>query len=168
MKDGVKIRPWKPEDAGMLAKICNNKKIWLNVRDHFPHPYTVGNAVEWIAFTLSHTPVQNLAITYNGAVAGSIGVVPKGDVYRKSIEIGYFIGEEYWGKGIATEAVALLLGYIKAHFDVIRVFAEVFDFNTASMKVLEKNGFHLEGIRQRAVVKNNVVLDDCVWVKLLE
>jgi ribosomal-protein-alanine N-acetyltransferase len=168
VKDRVQIRPWKPEDAGALAAISNNKKIWLNVRDRFPHPYTVGNAVEWIALTLSQKPIQNMAITFNGKIAGSIGVVPKDDVYRKSIEIGYFIGEDYWGNGIASAAVSLLIGYIKSHFNVIRIYAEVFNHNTASMKVLEKNGFHLEGIRKKAVVKNNIVLDDHVWVKFIE
>ena len=168
MKDGVEIRPWKPEDAGALAAICNNRKIWLNVRDRFPHPYTVGNAVEWIQFTKSQKPVQNMAIIWNGKIAGSIGVMPKDDVYRKSIEIGYFVAEEFWGNGIASRAVSLLLGYIKRNFDVVRIYAEVFNYNAASMRVLEKNGFHLEGIRERAVVKNNVILDDHVWVKFID
>lgn len=168
MKNGVQIRPWKPEDASALASICNNRKIWLNVRDRFPHPYTVANAIEWITFTIRQKPIQNMAIIYNGKVAGSIGVMPKDDVYRKSIEIGYFIAEEMWGKGIASAAVALLLNYIKKHFDVIRIYAEVFDHNIPSMKVLEKNGFHLEGVRERAVVKDNVIMDDHVWVKFVD
>jgi ribosomal-protein-alanine N-acetyltransferase len=168
MADGVEIRPWKPEDAGVLAMICNNKKIWLNVRDRFPHPYTVADAVEWVSYTLNQKPIQNMAITWNGRVTGSIGVMPKDDVYRKNIEIGYFIGESYWGKGIATAAVGLLLEYIEKHFDVIRIYAEVFNHNAASMRVLEKNGFHLEGIRERAVIKNNVVLDDYIWVKFMD
>jgi len=167
MNSMVQIRPWKPEDAAPLAAICNNKKIWLNVRDTFPHPYTIGNAVEWIAFTLSQQPVTNMAVIYNGYIAGSIGVMTKEDVYRKSIEIGYFLGEQYWGKGIATIAVAQLLEFIKSNFNVIRIYAEVFGHNKASMKVLEKNGFHLEGIRKKAVIKNNVIMDDYVWVKFL-
>ena len=167
MRDGVQIRPWKSEDAGMLATICNNKKIWLNVRDRFPYPYTVGNAIEWITFTLSQKPIQNMAITLNGKIVGSIGVTPKDDVYRKSIEVGYFVGEDYWGNGIASAAVSLIIAYIKNHFDVIRIYAEVFDHNAASMKVLEKNGFHLEGIREKSVIKNNVVMDDHIWVKFI-
>lgn len=168
MRNEVQIRPWKPEDAAPLAAICNNKKIWLNVRDTFPYPYTVANAVEWIAFTLSQKPIRNMAVIYNDNIAGSIGVMTKEDVYRKSIEIGYFIGEPYWGKGIATTAVGLLVEYIKSNFDVIRMYAEVFSHNNASMKVLEKNGFHLEGIREKAVIKNNVIMDDYVWVRFLE
>ena len=168
MNSDIEIRPWKTEDAGLLATICNNKKIWLNVRDRFPHPYTVANAVEWIAFAMNEKPIKSMAIIYIGNIAGSIGVVEKEDVYRKSIEIGYFLGEKFWGKGIATKAVALLLDYIKNNFDVIRIYAEVFGHNTASMKVLEKNGFHLEGVRKKAVIKNNVIIDDYVWVKFLE
>lgn len=167
MINHVFLRPWKPEDAGALASICNNKKIWLNVRDRFPHPYTVKDAVEWIAFTSSQKPVQNFAILYKDHVAGSIGITLKEDIYRKTIEIGYFIGEAFWGKGIATQAVAHLLNYIGHHFDVVRVSAEVFEHNNASMKVLEKNGFHLECIRKKAVVKNNQVMDDYVWVKIM-
>ncbi|HET9826384.1 MAG TPA: GNAT family protein, partial [Chitinophagaceae bacterium] len=78
------------------------------------------------------------------------------------------IGEEYWGKGIATEAIRQLVEYIQKKFDVVRVYAEVFAYNKASMKVLEKNGFYLECIRKKAAIKNNVILDDYVWVKLLE
>ena len=109
-----------------------------------------------------------MAVVYNGNIAGSIGVMEKEDVYRKSIEIGYFLGERYWGKGIATTAVGLLVEYIKNNFDVIRIYAEVFSHNAASMKVLEKNGFHLEGVRKKAVIKNNVLMDDFVWVKFIE
>ena len=106
-----------------------------------------------------------MAITLNGKITGSVGVTPKEDVYRKSIEVGYFVAEEYWGNGIATAAVSLIIDYIKSHFDIVRIYAEVFGHNTASMKVLEKNGFHLEGIREKAVVKNNLIMDDYVWVK---
>ncbi len=162
----VHLRPWKPEDAGALAAICNSRKIWINVRDNFPHPYTITNAVSWIAFNKDKQPVDNFAIIYDFQLAGSIGIITKDDIYRKSIEIGYFIGEHFWGKGIATEAVGQLLQYISSHFDAIRIYAEVFDNNKASMRVLEKNGFHLESIRKKAVIKNNVVQDDYVWVKL--
>ena len=140
----------------------------MNVRDRFPHPYTVKDAIEWISFTLSQKPLQNFAVMYKGEVAGSIGITPKDDIYRKTIEIGYFIGEPFWGRGIATEAVAHVLNYISREFDVIRIFAEVFENNKASMRVLEKNSFRLESIRQKSVIKNNVVMDDFVWVKIVE
>ncbi len=168
MNSKIQIRPWKKEDAQQLASIANNKKIWQNVRDHFPHPYTNKNALDWIAHTQQQKPILNMAITVDGEIAGSIGILLKEDVYRKSLEIGYFVGEDYWGKGIATVAVSLLLDYITKHFDVVRIYAEVFEHNRASMKILEKNGFHLEGIREKSVIKNNVLMNDQVWVKFLE
>ncbi len=167
MISSVHIRPWKPEDAGILAAICNNKNIWLHVRDSFPYPYTIADAIQWIGFNLSKKPIENFAITYRGQLVGSIGVIFKEDIYRKTIEIGYFVGEAYWGKGIASQAVGILLQHIQENFDVVRIFAKVFEHNIASMKVLERNGFQLESIRKKAVVKNNVVMDDWVWVKLV-
>ena len=163
----VKLRPWRKEDAGQLAAIANNKKIWLNVRDRFPHPYTVTDALQWIAFFTNQNPPQNFAIEYNQQVAGSIGILIKEDVYRKSIETGYFIGEPFWSKGIATQAVGLLMDHIKKVYDPIRVWAEVFEHNIASMRVLEKNGFALESIRMKSVFKNHQILNDHVWVKLV-
>lgn len=168
MASDVSIRQWKKEDCGALAAIANNKNIWINVRDRFPHPYTIKDALNWIEFTSQQKPVQSLAVCYRGAVAGSIGVTIRDDVYRKSIEVGYFIGEAYWGLGIATKAVELMTNLIREHFDVVRVYAEVFEHNTASMRVLEKNGFHLEGIRKKAVIKNNVIMDDHVWVRFFD
>jgi [ribosomal protein S5]-alanine N-acetyltransferase len=167
MEQKIHLRRYKIEDAAQLALIANNKKIWINLRDQFPHPYTVHDAIQWINHTSTQNPAVNMAIIIGGKVAGGIGVVPKNDVYRKTMEIGYFLGEAYWGKGIATKAVALLLDYIQQHFNVVRLYAEVFEHNAASMRVLEKNGFHLESIRQKSVIKNNIIMNDHVWVKLL-
>jgi [ribosomal protein S5]-alanine N-acetyltransferase len=162
----ISLRPWQREDAQALAAIANDRNIFNNLRDHLPHPYTVMDALQWIAHCKGQNPIINFAVTYNGKVAGSIGCVPKTDVYRKSIEIGYFIGEQFKGQGIATEAVRILLEYIQHHFDVVRIYAEVFAYNKASMRVLQKNGFYLESIRKRSVIKNNVLMDDYIWVKL--
>ncbi len=161
------LRPWRKEDAQPLASIANNRKIWLNVRDRFPHPYTVMDALQWIQLQADEKPVQHFCIVYHDKVAGSIGVVLKDDVYRRTIEIGYFIGEAFWGKGIATESVRLMIEYIQKQYEVIRIFAEVFEHNKASMTVLRKNGFYLEGIRKKAVIKDGVIMDDYVWVKLI-
>ncbi|MEP6846128.1 MAG: GNAT family N-acetyltransferase [Panacibacter sp.] len=163
----ISLRPWQREDAQALAAIANNRNIFNNLRDHLPHPYTVMDALQWVAHCKDQNPVINFAVIYNGKVAGSIGCVPKTDVYRKSMEIGYFIGEQFKGLGIATEAVRILLEYIAHRFDVVRIYAEVFSHNKASMRVLRKNGFYLEGIRRKSVIKNNLVMDDYIWVKLL-
>ncbi|HRH49595.1 MAG TPA: GNAT family N-acetyltransferase [Panacibacter sp.] len=161
------LRPWQREDAASLVAVANNRNVWNNVRDHLPHPYTLSDARQWIAHCKEQEPPVSFAIIYDGKVAGSIGCVPQKDVYRRTIEIGYFIGEQFWGKGIATESVRILLDYIETRFDVVRIYAEVFSFNKASMKVLQKNGFYLESIRRKAAIKNDQIIDDYVWVKLL-
>ncbi len=163
----VCIRPWLQTDLEPLLLLANNKKITDNLRDFFPHPYTKADAEEWLSFNTGVNPVTNFVIEADGYFAGAIGVMPKTDVYRKSIEIGYWLGEPYWGKGIVSNAIHLMLQKIWRDYPhVNRVYAEVFEHNKASMRVLEKNGFHLESIRKQAVIKNNMLLDDYVWVLL--
>jgi len=165
----VVLREWKKSDAAALAKIANNKKIWDNVRDRLPFPYTKKDAKEWLTLVKKQKePATTFCVEADGELAGSIGITLKEDVFRKTAEIGYFVGEEYWGKGIATEAIRQMVDYTQKKFDIIRIYAEVFEFNKASMKALEKNGFYLECIRRKAAIKNNVIVDDYVWVKLFE
>ena len=164
----VVLREWKKSDSTALAKIANNKKIWDNVRNRLPYPYTEQDAKEWLALVKKQKIVTTFCIEADGELAGSIGFTLKEDVYRKSAEIGYFIGENFWGQGIATEAIRQLVGYIEENFDLVRIYAEVFEHNKASMKVLEKNGFYLESIRKKAAIKNNIVINDFVWVKIIE
>ena len=161
------LRPWQKQDAQELAAVANNRNIWNNVRDALPNPYTVMDALQWISHVNSQSPVINFAIVCDGSAVGSIGCQPKEDVSRKNIEIGYFVGELYWGKGIATEAVKHLLDFIATRMDVVRIEAHVFEQNKTSMKVLQKNGFYLEAIHHKAVIKNNEIMDDYVWVKRL-
>jgi RimJ/RimL family protein N-acetyltransferase len=164
----VILREWKKSDASALARIANNKNIWDNVRDRLPNPYTKKDAKEWLALVKKQKTVTTFCIESDGELVGSIGITLRDDVYRKTAEIGYFIGEEFWGKGIATEAIGQMLLHVRKNFDIVRIFAEVFEYNKASMKALEKNGFYLECIRKKGAIKNNVILDDYVWVKLLE
>ena len=168
MTPEVFLRPWKKEDARQLALIANNKNVWNNLRNTIPYPYTFNDAEKWIAQCNTQKPVLNFAVIYNAALTGSIGCVPKTVVYSKSMVIGYFIGEQYWDLGIAAQAVRILLGYIQKQFNVVRVYAEVYAHNKASMQVLHNNGFYLEGIRRKSAFKNQVLLDDYVWVKILE
>ncbi|HEY2722425.1 MAG TPA: GNAT family N-acetyltransferase [Chitinophagaceae bacterium] len=164
----VILREWKKSDAENLARIANNRKIWDNVRDQLPHPYTKKDAKKWLAKVKKQERVTTFCIETENKMAGSIGFTVRDDVYRKTAEIGYFIDEQYWGKSIATEAIGQLIDYIQKNFDVVRIYAEVFEYNKASMKVLEKNGFYLECIRKKGAVKNGIIIDDYVWVKLLE
>lgn len=163
----IVLRQWKKTDVQGLVKIANNKKVWDNVRDRLPHPYTESDAKEWLALVKKQATLTTFCIEVDGEVAGSIGITLFDDVYSKVIEIGYFVGEDWWGKGIATEAVKQLLAYIEKNFDAVRIFAGAFEHNTGSMRVLEKNGFHLESIRKKGVVKNGIVMDEHIYVKLL-
>lgn len=132
-----------------------------------PHPYTLPHADEFIAYCIAQKPPQVLAITADDAIAGCIGLEMQTDVSRWSAELGYWIGEPFWNKGIATEAVKLMLEYTSQNFPMlVRIYAGVFENNTASMRVLEKCGFHLECILRKAVVKNNIISDCYLWVKL--
>ncbi len=161
----IQLRPWLRQDAQQLAAIANNKNIWNNVRDSFPSPYTVMDALQWISKEAGSQTLTNFAVLYQGSVAGSMGIILNEDVYRNTVEIGYFIGEPFWGKGIATAAVNSLCSYVEQRFKPTRIMARIYAHNKASMKVLEKNGFELESVQRKAAIKNGVVLDVYVWVK---
>lgn len=161
----VLFRSWKPGDAPALAAVADNKKIWDMLRNRFPHPYTLKAAEDWISFCNSGTQTEHFCIEYNGQVCGGIGFIPGTDIDRLSAEMGYFIGEPFWGKGIATRAVSQFVPYLFEQFSFKRVFSIVFANNPASMKVLQKNGFTLEQIRKRSVFKNGILMDDYVWVR---
>ncbi|HRE37309.1 MAG TPA: GNAT family N-acetyltransferase [Chitinophagaceae bacterium] len=160
------IRQWKNEDLQELVSQANNINVWNNLRNYFPHPYTEEHGKAWLEKVVDALPAINMAIEADGKLAGGIGLILNGDVYIKSAEIGYWLGEQYWGKGIATEAVRQMTEYAFYYFDLVRLYAEVFETNKTSMRVLEKNGYYLEGVRRKAVFKNNVLMDDYIWVKL--
>ena len=100
-----RLRPWKEGDEESLVRHANNRAIWRNLRDLFPHPYTLADARHWIQIANPSLKTTNFAIVVDGAAVGGIGLVLKDDVFRRSAEIGYWLGEEYWGRGIVSEAV---------------------------------------------------------------
>jgi RimJ/RimL family protein N-acetyltransferase len=164
----VILREWQKGDIETLVLLANNKKIADKMRDIFPSPYTRKDAEEWISLNLDRKPATNFAVKVNEKLAGGCGIKIKDDVYKCSGEIGYWIGEPFWGKGIATIAISLLMDKIISEFPFfVRIYAEIFENNKASMRVLEKNGFHLESIRIRSVIKNNIIMNDHVWVKII-
>lgn len=163
----VSLKPWQMQDAQQLTRIANNKNIWNNVLDNFPNPYTVTDALQWISKENTVSPISKFAIVYHQTIVGSIGMHFNEDVYKNTIELGYFVDEQFWGKGICTEAIKILVLHIQQNALANRIFARVFHHNTASMKALQKSGFFLEGIQQKAAIKNNVLCDVFVWVKLL-
>lgn len=153
------VRSWRPEDAPSLASHANDREIWRNLRDAFPHPYTLADANRYIASAIAARPETRLAIEADGEAVGSIGWVLHDDVERTSAEIGYFLGRTYWGRGIMSEALrAVTLHAIRAH-SLTRVYALPFAWNGASCRVLEKAGFALEGRLRRSAVKDGRVID---------
>lgn len=162
----VLIRQWNNDDLDNLVLYANNINVWNNLRNYFPHPYTEEQGKGWLEKNIGVEPVLNFAIDLDGVAIGGIGIILNSDVYVMSAEIGYWIGEPFWGLGIATEAVRQMIEYIFYYFDIVRVYAEVFEHNKSSMRVLEKNGFYLEGVRRKAVLKNAILMDDYIWVKI--
>lgn len=141
--------------------LCNNKKLWDNLRDIMPYPYHKKDAEIFVnQVCAKENPQQTFAIQYKDNLVGCIGLVKQTDVYRLNGEIGYWIGEHYWNKGIATEAIKLACYYGFEYLDLIRVYASVFDFNIASKKALEKAGFTLEAVFEKAVIKNGKIYDE--------
>jgi len=139
--------------------LCDNRKIWLNLRDAFPHPYTSHDAREFIRSVRNRAPETTFAIAVNGEAVGSVGFVLRHDVERVSAEIGYWIAEPFWGRGIATAALAALTEHAIAAHSLTRVYALPFAWNTASCRVLEKAGYQLEARLRRSAIKNGVITE---------
>ncbi|WP_224490317.1 GNAT family N-acetyltransferase [Robertkochia flava] len=159
----IHIRPFKRSDIGSLAKHANNPKIARFLSDQFTYPYSEEDAAAFIEQALSRNPLRSFAITINNEVIGGIGIHPQEDIHRKNAEIGYWVAEPYWGKGIMTKAISWMLEYGFATFDIERIFAKTFFENQASQKVLLKNGFKKEAHFKKTVFKNGVLHDEFVF-----
>lgn len=158
----MNIREWRFSDAQELATILNNKKIHANLRDGLPYPYTLNDAQEFIESMLLADPIQTFAfaiINNEDKVIGSIGAFRCDNIHRQTAEMGYYIGENYWGQGIVTKAVKQMTNFIFSETDILRVFAEPYTTNLASCRVLEKCSFQLEGTLRKNAVKNGEVKD---------
>lgn len=161
------IRPWNSHDADALVKYANNRKIWINLRDGFPHPYTLASAQAFLAMAGRQNPVTFCAIATHVEAIGGIGISLNQDVHRLTAEIGYWLGEPYWGKGIMTETVSkFTTEYVFKRFDVVRVYAEPYAYNTGSCRVLEKTGFVLEGRMRCNVIKDGQITDQFLYAKI--
>lgn len=158
-KEQFLLRAWTFDDITSLAKNINNIHIWNNVRDGLPYPYTERDAEEYIGMTLNKAYVQDFAIVVDGEAVGGVGFIPLNDVERYSAELGYWIGEDYWNRGIMGEAIRQVVDYVFRETDIIRLFASVYGFNLASMRVLEKAGFTRQAVLRKAAVKNGKVID---------
>ena len=158
-----KIRNWSLQDKPAIVKYANNRNIWLNLRDNFPHPYTESDADTYLESVADQYPETDFAIATPDEVIGGISLKLKEDVSRKSAELGYWLGEPFWGQGIATAAVGAIVEYGFSHFDIVRIWAEVFEWNPASIRVLEKAGFQLEGRLRKSVYKDGKIIDKYIY-----
>jgi RimJ/RimL family protein N-acetyltransferase len=157
------LRPWRQGDESELVRQANNPRVASSLRDMFPHPYRRQDADHWIAFAAQQSPVKNFAIAVQGRLAGGIGLLPGSDINRVQAEIGYWLGEEYWGRGIATDAVRGLTRHAFAAFPLNRLFATPFAGNVASCRVLEKAGYRLEGRMIGCAIKEGQILDQLLY-----
>jgi RimJ/RimL family protein N-acetyltransferase len=162
------LRSWEWRDREALVRHANNRNVSINLRDRFPYPYTDRDARNWLDAVVGLEPETNFAIDVAGEAVGGIGYTMQFDVDRRSAEIGYWIGEEIWGRGIATEALIAVTDHAFANHDLCRVFAHVFDWNPASARVLEKAGYAFEGRMRKSVTKEGQTIDQLMYAKIRE
>jgi RimJ/RimL family protein N-acetyltransferase len=160
------LRYWQKGDEEALVRHADNYNVWRNLRDRFPHPYTYKDACEWVQHARFEEPPVNLAITVNDEPIGGVGLILGTDIHARSAEIGYWLGEDFWGRGIATAAVTAASEWAFAHFDLCRLWAGVFEQNAASARVLVKAGFQFEARLRQAVTKEGRTFDELLYVRL--
>ena len=153
------LRSWRAGDVGSLVRHANNRKIWINLRDRFPHPYTKRDGQTFIRSACQMRPETFFAIAVDGEAVGGIGFVLQSDVDRASAEVGYWLGEALWGRGIATDALIAVTRYAIEHHALTRLFAVPFAGNAASLRVLEKAGYVLEARLRRSAIKDGTIVD---------
>ncbi len=168
LPSGGRLRPWAKADAPALAALADDRAIWRNMRDQFPHPYTPDHATFFFN-TVANQPEKALIRALelpDGRVAGSVGVHFKEDVNRRSAELGYWLGRAFWGRGLMTEAARALTEHAFATYDLARIYAMVFAWNPASGRVLEKAGFTLEARLRDAITKDGTTVDGLLYARL--
>ena len=160
------VRSWEWRDRDAIVRHANNRKVSINLRDRFPYPYTDRDARNWLDAVIGLEPETNFAIDVAGEAVGGIGFTPQYDVARRSAEIGYWLGEEFWGRGIATDALIAVTDLAFAKHDLCRVYAHVFDWNHASARVLEKAGYAFEGRLRKSVTKEGQTIDQLMYAMI--
>ena len=162
------LRPWTRADAESLVRHANNLNVARNLRDGFPYPYTRKDADSWLENLESNREDMILCLEVKGEAVGGIGLHGLKDVYRYNVEIGYWLSEKYWGQGIVSDAVGVMVELAFTGTKWLRVFATIYEHNLSSMRVLEKNGFRKEAIHRKAVMKEGVRLDEHLYAILKE
>lgn len=162
-KVGFKLRPWSHSDIDSLVEFADNQKVSQFMTDGFPHPYTKAAGEKFINMVLAHSPTHVFAIEVDGKASGGIGLHGQSDIMRRNMEMGYWLAEPFWGKGIISAAVPIIVDYGFNTFDIERIFARPFGTNIGSQRVLEKNGFVLEAHFKGTIFKNGEFLDEMVY-----
>lgn len=164
------LRPWRLSDAAELVPYADDPLVARNLRDAFPNPYTLADAEDFVSACVEQEGQGQLCrcIEVDGRAAGSMGLFLGTDVYRKSAELGYWLGRPFWRQGIVSAAVEEMCALGFETWDIVRIYAEPYAQNAGSRGVLEKAGFTLEGIKRRSVFKNGELLDSCIYAKLRE
>jgi [ribosomal protein S5]-alanine N-acetyltransferase len=160
------IRDWQIEDAPLIAKYANNRKIWINLRDAFPYPYSFRDAESFISRVIEANPVTVFAIATQSEAIGSIGLMLGKDVHRFTAEMGYWLAEPFWGKGIMVQAVQFLTSWAFLDLKLHRISAEPYVSNPASHRVLEKAGFIREGVLRSSAFKDGNIIDQYLYSKI--
>lgn len=160
------VREYRLDDAPSLARHGNNRKIWLNLRDLFPHPYTEANAAGYIVHVSKRPEILSFAIEVGGEAVGGISLRRGEDIERYTAELGYWLGEAFWGRGIATDAIRTVTERGFALHGLIRIFAVPFTRNTASCRVLEKSGYTREALMRQSAYKDGVIEDQFLYAAL--
>lgn len=161
----ISLRPWSLNDLDQLISLANNAKIASNLTNAFPHPYTEEAGKNFISMSLSGDPIHIMAIDIDGIAIGAIGVHQQADIFSRNAELGYWIGEPYWGNGWVTKAISLMTDYAFHKFDIDRIFARPFGSNIASQKALEKNNYILEARLSNTIYKQGVYHDELIYAK---
>jgi ribosomal-protein-alanine N-acetyltransferase len=159
----IKLRPWHIDDLETLVSIANNQNIAKYMADVFPYPYTQEKGKSFIEFATSSPTACIFSITIDNKPVGSVGLHLQTDILRKNAEIGYWLAEDYWGKGIVTNAIKQIVKYGFENLDIVRIFARIYGTNIPSQKVVEKCGFKLEGKYDKTLFKNGEFLDELIY-----
>ncbi|QEL17646.1 GNAT family N-acetyltransferase [Limnoglobus roseus] len=164
---GVRLRPWQEADVPELVRLAGSRRLADQLRDTFPHPYTTEAGRGWVALANAQSPVTHLAVVCDVVLVGSAGYVPGRDVERVSAEVGYWVGEPHWGRGLATAALVALVNHVCDRGGFTRLFALPFARNAASRRVLEKAGFTLDAVLRQSAIKGGRVTDQALYSLVL-
>ena len=163
----LKLRKWDESDLDNLVTYANNLNVAKWLTNGFPHPYTYEDGKAYLSMIANDNPVKVFAIDIDGKAVGSVGIFPQTDIHEKSAEIGYWLAEEYWGKGIMPKAIQEIVTYGFQTFDIVRIYARPFSTNLNSQRVLENAGFILEARLKKALFKNGELMDELIYSKLI-